>query len=93
MLAGTVNVSAADAECQLGANEAVGVRSGKSFDLLRITPAKEAQVLLLSGQDSQEPVAVYGPFIMNTREELAQAFERYRAGKMGRLSNPTQTEI
>jgi hypothetical protein len=31
------------------------------------------------------PVVAYGPFIMNTQEEIAEAFDRYRAGKMGRL--------
>jgi quercetin 2,3-dioxygenase len=38
-----------------------------------------------SGEDPNESVAAYGPFIMNTQEELAEVFERYRAGKMGRL--------
>jgi redox-sensitive bicupin YhaK (pirin superfamily) len=40
---------------------------------------------LLSGEDPNEPVVAYGPFIMNTQEEIAEAFDRYRAGKMGRL--------
>ena len=39
----------------------------------------------LSGEDPNEPVVAYGPFIMNTQEEIAEAFDRYRAGKMGRL--------
>lgn len=42
-------------------------------------------VLVISGQPLNEPIASYGPFLMNTNEEIKQAIEDYRNGKFGFL--------
>ena len=47
--------------------------------VLRATPGTRA--IVIAGQPLKEPIAQYGPFVMNTREELMQAVEDFRAGK------------
>ena len=44
------------------------------------------EVLLIGGVPLNEPVVRYGPFVMNTKEEIIKAFEDYREGRMGEIA-------
>ncbi len=47
----------------------------------------DAVALIMSGQPLNEPIMAYGPFVMNTRAEIMQAFEDYNNGKFGYLED------
>jgi redox-sensitive bicupin YhaK (pirin superfamily) len=51
-----------------------------------IVAEEDATILVMAGEAIDEPVARYGPFVMNTKAELVQAVNDYQAGKMGHLS-------
>jgi redox-sensitive bicupin YhaK (pirin superfamily) len=57
-------------------------RAGDGFTVEAKTDAK---LLVLDGEPIAEPVVGHGPFVMNSRAEIQQAFEDYQLGRMGEL--------
>ncbi|WP_395767909.1 pirin family protein [Aquirufa sp.] len=55
---------------------------GENF---QIEANEKSIVLILSGEPIHEPIAAHGPFVMNTRQEIMQAFHDFEAGKFGVL--------
>lgn len=65
-----------------GAGEALTIEAAKA------QPGHSSSgwdVLVLGGKPLNEPVARYGPFVMNTREEIIQAIEDHKAGRLGSI--------
>lgn len=52
-------------------------------NVIRLKIEADSKVLFLGGAPLNEPIVGYGPFVMNTKAEILQAFEDYEAGKMG----------
>ena len=52
---------------------------------ISVVSNKESEFVILTGEPLQEKVATYGPFVMNTQEEIQQAMLDYQAGKMGTI--------
>lgn len=61
---------------------ALFANDGETFSL---TASEDAVVLVLSGEPIQEPIVAHGPFVMNTHEEIRQAFNDYNLGRFGYL--------
>jgi quercetin 2,3-dioxygenase len=57
----------------------------RAGDGLTLRAATDAKLLVLGGEPFAEPVVGHGPFVMNSRAEIQQAFEDYQLGRMGEL--------
>jgi quercetin 2,3-dioxygenase len=60
-------------------------------DAIDIAATSDSTVLLLSGAPLDEPIVGYGPFVMNSRQQIETAMNDFRAGRFGRMSAPDLT--
>lgn len=76
---GVVNVAGSDSVISVGQSTlAVLSESGD----LELTASEQSGFMVLAGEPLNEPVVQSGPFVMNTREEIEQAFQDYRTGRL-----------
>lgn len=68
------------------AKHAEFVQFGSGGEAIRLDADSDVLVLVLSGEPINEPVFGYGPFVMNTEDEIRTAISDYRSGRMGHLS-------
>ena len=68
------------------AREAQLVTFGREGDALEVEANSDAVLLFLGGEPIDEPVVGHGPFVMNTREEIVQAFQDFQSGRFGGLA-------
>jgi quercetin 2,3-dioxygenase len=87
VLAGSGSVGADHRPVRTGQLAVFGAGEAITFaaDTKMLGPSPSLDILLLGGEPIREPVAAYGPFVMNTRAELVQAFEDYQAGRLGSI--------
>ena len=78
-----------------GENAAQGelVVLDRKGDEVVIDAATHAIVFVMNGAPIDEPVAGYGPFVMNTPREIQQAFADYHAGRLGKIPTPEKTQV
>jgi redox-sensitive bicupin YhaK (pirin superfamily) len=60
----------------------------RESDAATVEATEEATVFVMNGEPIDEPIAGYGPFVMNTSREIEQAIADTRAGRLGRPARP-----
>lgn len=58
---------------------------GHAGETIQLKASEDSYILVLSGEPIHEPIASYGPFVMNTKQEIMNAIDDYNSGKFGKL--------
>jgi redox-sensitive bicupin YhaK (pirin superfamily) len=74
----TVNGSAQAGEAQL-------VVLSQQGEKLHLEASRDAKVLLMAGEPLNEPIVGYGPFVMNSKTEIAEAISDFNSGRFGQI--------
>ena len=74
----TVNGTAQAGEAQL-------VVLSQQGDTLHLDASLDAKVLLMAGEPLNEPIVGYGPFVMNSKTEIAEAIRDFNSGRFGQI--------
>ena len=86
----TVSVAVLDGSVAIGGREVgasrVAVLTSDGDTVEVVAGGQGARVLVLAGEPIDEPIVAYGPFVMNTREEIRAAIADHAAGRMGALA-------
>lgn len=85
----TAAVFVRNGELKTAAGEVIGAATLAVFDtqdeVLHLEASEDTAFMLLSGEPIREPIVGYGPFVMNSKEEILQAFADFEDGKMGTM--------
>ncbi len=81
VLAGEGTVGAEKRPVRMGQTALFG--RGDTIEMAASAVGESLEVFVLGGKPIREPVAMAGPFVMNTKSEVLQAFEDYQAGRLG----------
>ena len=86
VLSGEVTVNGEKGPSRTGLHEADLAIFARTGDGITVEAMTDAKLLVMDGEPIAEPVVGHGPFVMNSRAEIQQAFEDYQLGRMGEIA-------
>ena len=79
-----------DGQILRDAQMAVLDRAGEDFS---VEANNDATLLMLSGEPLDEPVVGYGPFVMNTQQEIGEAIDDFNSGRFGQVARQAALQV